>query len=235
MDYYTRLEQGRERAPSASVLEGIAHALDLAPEAREHLFRLADVAVSDHEPLSDVVDEDLRQLLAEWPHLPAVIFNQRLDLLARNTIADVLYFDFDEADNLARMIFLDPAGRTFFDDWARTAESCVANLRLALGQRPDDQRTIALVEQLAASDADFRHLWARHDVRGKTHEAKKMWHSAVGELTLTYQSFDVRSAPGQQLMVYRAAPNSRDADAVRLLGMLAPIQTTAVSNSRRPV
>lgn len=45
VDYYTRLEQGRERNPSPAVLDAIARALDLGPEAREHLFRLADSPV----------------------------------------------------------------------------------------------------------------------------------------------------------------------------------------------
>ncbi|WP_410675264.1 helix-turn-helix domain-containing protein [Amycolatopsis sp. cmx-4-68] len=221
-DYYTRLEQGRERTPSASVLDGIARALDLGPDAREHLFRLADVPIGDRSPIGDRVDDDLRQLLAEWPHSPAVIVNRRLDLLARNTIADTLYSDFAETGNLARMTFLDPAGRTFFAAWDRAAEACVAHLRLALGHHPGDRRILTLTEDLAAADDAFRRLWARHDVRGKTHEAKRFRHSAVGELTLSYRTFDVRGASGQQLILYRAAPNSRDADAVRLLGMLAP-------------
>ncbi|GAB6896914.1 helix-turn-helix domain-containing protein [Kineosporia succinea] len=40
-DYYARLEQGRERNPSAPVVDAIGRALHLSPEAREHLFRLA--------------------------------------------------------------------------------------------------------------------------------------------------------------------------------------------------
>ena len=225
-DYYARLEQGRERGPSASVLDGIARALDLGPEAREHLFRLADVPIGDREPLADRVDDDLGELLAEWPHLPGVIVNRRLDLLARNTIADALYADFAETGNLARMTFLDPAGRTFFADWDRAAEVCVAHLRLAIGYCPDDPRALALAEELAAADDDFRRLWGRHDVRGKTHEAKRFRHSAVGDLTLAYRTFDVSGASGQQLIVYRVAPSSRDADAVRLLGMLAPARSS---------
>ncbi|MGW5723666.1 helix-turn-helix domain-containing protein [Amycolatopsis sp. NPDC003865] len=225
-DYYTRLEQGRERGPSASVLDGIARALDLGPEAREHLFRLADVPVGERDPVADRVDDDLWQLLAEWPHLPAVIVNRRLDLLARNPISDALYADFAETGNLARMTFLDPAGRTFFAEWDRAAEACVAHLRLAIGYCPDDPRALALAEELAAADHDFRRLWARHDVRGKTNETKRFRHSAVGDLTLAYRTFDVRGASGQQLIVYRAAPNSRDADAVRLLGMLAPARSS---------
>ncbi|GAA1643470.1 helix-turn-helix domain-containing protein [Actinoplanes couchii] len=220
-DYYTRLEQGRERAPSPSVLDGIARALDLGPDGREHLFRLAGVPAADRSPLTDRVDDDLRELLGEWPHQPAVILNRRLDLLARNPIADALYSDFADTGNLARMTFLDPAGRTFFADWEPAAEACVAHLRLALGHDPGDRRTLALIDELTVADDGFRQLWERHDVRGKTGAAKRFRHRAVGELTLTYRTFDVRGSSGQQLIVYRAAPDSPAADAVRLLGILA--------------
>lgn len=220
-DYYTRLEQGRERAPSTSVLDGIARALDLGPDAREHLFRLADVPVEQRAFLTDQVDDDLRELLAEWPHLPAVIVNRRLDLLARNPIADALYSDFAETGNLARMTFLDPVGRVFFADWTRAAQACVAHLRLGLGYHPGEPHILALIEELTTADDEFRRLWDRHDVCGKAREAKRFRHSAVGELTLGYRALDIRSTSGHQIVVYRAAPGSRDADAVRLLGILS--------------
>src|SRR5713101_4079816 len=41
IDYYTRLEQGRERKPSAQVLDAIGRALKLSADARGHVFRLA--------------------------------------------------------------------------------------------------------------------------------------------------------------------------------------------------
>jgi transcriptional regulator with XRE-family HTH domain len=41
IDYYTRLEQGRERNPSAQVLDAIGQAMKLSADARGHVFRLA--------------------------------------------------------------------------------------------------------------------------------------------------------------------------------------------------
>lgn len=220
VDYYTRIEQGRERNPSAAVLEALARALDLGPDAREHLFRLAGTAPgSGPAPTRPQVTPALRELLDAWPDTPAVIMNRRLDLLATNALADAFSADFAAANNYARMTFLDPVGRTFFADWSRAAEACTANLRLALGHDPHDRPALELVEELSV-DPQFHALWLRNDVRGKTHEAKTFRHSAVGELTLSHHAFDVRGTADQQLIVYQPEPLSRSAEALRLLGML---------------
>ncbi|WP_309241825.1 helix-turn-helix transcriptional regulator [Mycobacterium sp. AZCC_0083] len=41
VDYYLRLEQGRDRHPSAQVLDALARALRLDVKATEHLHRPA--------------------------------------------------------------------------------------------------------------------------------------------------------------------------------------------------
>lgn len=41
VDYYTRLEQGRERTPSPQVLNGLGRVLQLDEDGTLHLFRLA--------------------------------------------------------------------------------------------------------------------------------------------------------------------------------------------------
>ncbi|MEV0609499.1 helix-turn-helix transcriptional regulator [Polymorphospora rubra] len=196
VDYYTRLEQGRERNPSSSVLAAVARALDLGPDAHDHLFRLAGLSPgSAPTPARPQVGQRLRELLDAWPVTPAVVIDRRLDLPAGNALADAFYADFTEADNLVRRTFLDPAGTTFFADWRRAAEACVANLRLTLGHDPHDRRARELVEEMDAARAEFRRLWGRHDVQGKTHEAKTFRHGAVGELTLSSHAFDVRDTP----------------------------------------
>ena len=68
--------------------------------------------------------------------------------------------------------------------------------------------------------ADFTRLWNSHAVRGKTQDAKHFLHPDVGQLTVTYQAFDVRDAPGQQLIVYQAEPGSPSAQALNLLGSI---------------
>ncbi|MGW2027857.1 MmyB family transcriptional regulator [Streptomyces decoyicus] len=61
-------------------------------------------------------------------------------------------------------------------------------------------------------------------MRGKTQDAKQLNHSDVGPLTLTYQAFDVRDAPGQQLVIYHAEPGSPDVEALSLLGAVNAIR-----------
>jgi hypothetical protein len=68
---------------------------------------------------------------------------------------------------------------------------------------------------------DWDERWNSHDVRGKSLRQKRFHHADVGEIMLTMQAFDVRSSPGQELVVYRAEPESPSADAVALLGSLA--------------
>src|SRR3569833_3309168 len=44
VDYYIRLEQGRERTPSAQVVDALSVALRLKKNSRGHLFRLAGLS-----------------------------------------------------------------------------------------------------------------------------------------------------------------------------------------------
>lgn len=105
------------------------------------------------------------------------------------------------------MIFLDPAGR-FYAQWHRAAEAAVANLRQSTGLVPHYPRLREVVRTLAAASEEFAVLWAAQTVQGKSHDdAKELVHPEVGPLSLTYETFDVRGARGQQLVIYHARPH----------------------------
>lgn len=219
-DYYTRLEQGRERHPSAQVLDALSRALDLDTDARAHLFRLANVMPDARVARApEAVSPALLRLMDNFTATPALVMNRTLDVLATNALADALFSPFADASNLLVMTFVAPEGRTFYRDWHRAAQGAVAHLRESAGHDPHDPRLHELLDQVR--DEEFTRLWEAHDIRGKTQDAKDLLHPDVGPLTLTYQAFDVRGAAGQQLIVYHAEPGSRSAEALALLGTLA--------------
>ncbi|MCT2582974.1 helix-turn-helix transcriptional regulator [Actinophytocola gossypii] len=218
VDYYTRLEQGRERHPSEPVLDALARAFDLDADARAHLHRLAGRTAP--RELVEVVGPELSALMGAWPATPAYVINRTMDILAENALARAMHSGFAEAGNLARMVFLDPAGRDFYVDWERAAHSAAAHLRLAEGHDPRHPRLLELLDELTTRSSAFRDLWNRHAVRGKTRDAKQFRHPEVGVLTLDYETFDVRAASGLQLVVHHAPAGSPSADALSLLGSL---------------
>jgi transcriptional regulator with XRE-family HTH domain len=221
-DYYIRLEQGRERKPSAHVVDALAVALRLDEDGRQHLFRLAGLSPSTRTAAgTGRVDPSLLELMDAWPHNPAIIYNRACDVLASNTIADALFHDWTHSRNLMHVVFTDPAARTFYQDWHDVAVNSVAGFRLGHGQAPADPRIRQVLTELLERSPEFTELWAWHDARGKALERKRFRHPDVGPLTLTMQTFDVRSSPGQELVVYHAEPASASRAALALLGSLA--------------
>src|SRR5215472_4599010 len=52
IDYYIRLEQGKETNPGTAILDGLARALHLTEEEHEHLYTLANHAARRARPSS---------------------------------------------------------------------------------------------------------------------------------------------------------------------------------------
>lgn len=237
-DYYTRLEQGRERHPSEQVLEAVAAALQMDGPATAYLFGLTRPEPRAASRAEVRVYPQLRRLMDTFDDTPAVVVSPALDVLASNATAQALYRGFRQVDNQARMMFLDPAAKSFYADWEEAARSVVGNLRAASAPYRDDTRVTAVIGELALRSPAFAALWARHDVTPRTTETKHFVHPDVGPLTLEFQSFAVTAAPGQQLFTYTAEPASPSADALRLLGVLTAdtdAQHQQPSTSPRPL
>lgn len=221
-DYYIRLEQGRENSPSPQVLDAVAQALKLDAEATDHLNRLCLTASQRPRDWGETdVSQQLVQLMDGWEHTPAFVVGPALDIMAANSLATTLHSGFEKFDNLARMVFVDPAGREFYQEWERAAHSCVAEIRASYGHDPESARIGDVVAELSAQSEEFAEIWQLHDVKSKSQEGKHLKHPQVGDLHIKFAAFTVNGAPHQQLVVYQAEPASSTAAAFETLRAMA--------------
>lgn len=229
VDYYVRLEQARETSPSAQVLDAIASALRLPHDGRLHLFRLAGMAPRTRAATTAHVDPLLQQLLDAWSGQPALVYDRCFDVLAANELADALFGwrGGQGRENLMELVFLSAQGRALYREWDEVARNAVAGFRLGYGIDPHQPRVRAVLARLLAGSEAFTRMWGENDARGKQAGTKHLVHPEIGPIILESQIFDVRSAPGQELVVHHAEPASPSADALGLLGTLAATRRTS--------
>ncbi|MET9561760.1 helix-turn-helix transcriptional regulator [Streptomyces tauricus] len=230
IDYYVRLERGKETRPSPAVLDALAHALQLDEAEHQHLRELAALAAryaaEPAPPPSPTVRPHLKLLLETMRPNPAYIVGRSMDLLAWNPGGLALYAGLADwpatQRNLARYLFLHPTARTLFPDWDYQVRGCVARLRALAGTDPDAADLTGLVGELLVKSPDFAKLWERYDVVGRKKIHKTFHHPQVGILTLSGQSMHLEDTPGQRFGIYAAEPSTPDHDAMLLLDALSP-------------
>ncbi|WP_327243927.1 helix-turn-helix transcriptional regulator [Streptomyces sp. NBC_01320] len=228
VDYYIRLERGNLTGASDSVLDSLAHALQLDEAERTHLYDLARAATpSGRRPTvtASRVRPTILRLLDSMTDVPAYVRNARFDILAANTLGRALYAPVFESPlfarrgpvNSARFMFLDPASQEFWIDWEKGANDAVAFLRTETGRAPHDKALTDLIGELTTKSDDFARRWARYDVKFHRSGVKHLHHPMVGDLALPYEAMDLPADPGLRLNFYTPEPDSREREALGLL------------------
>jgi transcriptional regulator with XRE-family HTH domain len=233
VDYYVRLEQGRATQPSEQILDALARVLDLDETERDHLCRLAQQRRRRSKVPTGRLRPELLRMLDLVTDAPALIMDHRLDVLAGNRLAKLLYGRELPGLNTARHIFLDEAERGLYADWETCTLDVVGHLRLAAGKYPDDPGLASLIGELAIGSKRFRQLWARADVRARTHGRKAYQHPLVGLLELHQENFALPDESGMELLVLSAPAGSPTEDGLRLLGALSGDSSSYPIGSRR--
>jgi transcriptional regulator with XRE-family HTH domain len=219
-EYYTRLEQGHDRHPSAQVLTAIARALRLDEPSTAHLLELAAPLPRGRRrsQSSERVPLTVARLLDALPLHPAYVQGRYMDVLAANQLMTALSSMYRPGCNLLRAAFLDRMVDDLFTDPEERLRNAVSGLRALAGPDVNDPRLAELVGELSLKSADFRELWSRHDVLPQAGRGvHRMRHPLVGDLELSYDKFFLASADRQMLVIYQAEPGSRSGEALTFL------------------
>ena len=221
-DYYTQLERGDADGASDGVLDAVARALRLDDAERLHLFDLARPGAAARVARSPgAIRPGLHQTLDAFTGGMALVRNRRWDYLAANALGRAVYGEIFDGrtgpPNHARYVFLDERARDFFDDWPAVAHDTARILRSEAARDPHDPGPAKLVEELSATSAEFRAVWAKHDVRLPAAGRHRFHHPHAGELDLVFEAAALRADPGLTLLLATADPGSPSEAALRRL------------------
>jgi transcriptional regulator with XRE-family HTH domain len=227
VEYLTRLEQGRDRNPSAQVLGALADALNLSLQDRMVLRRLTKEADGGDPlvcgaapPLSRTPRPTVRAVLDRMEPAPAVVLNWIGDILAHTTGYARLFGPIGVLDgehpNLLRHVFTDPRARAAYPDWEREADNLVAHLRHDVPLR--DPYAAELAEELTVTaGAEFADRFADLATAPRRVGSRRVEHPEAGQLRLLHETLALPD-DGQRIVVHLPADEATAAALDRLSG-----------------
>jgi transcriptional regulator with XRE-family HTH domain len=218
--WYTWLEQGRDIAPSAQVVDALARALLLDPDQHRHLRELAGLPVGDRAAAVGARPRLRRLVEAAAPNV-ASVYDRHFDYLAWNESYARVRVDPGqyptERRNLLWMMFTDADNRARMADWEAAARSVLSQFRAAVGQRPDDGRYTDLVSGLSDASPEFRQWWAEYPVRSFRPATIRVAHPTAGPIAL--ELFQLRPVEHPDLLLVVQVPATAE-DLRRVVALL---------------
>ncbi|MBB2201049.1 helix-turn-helix transcriptional regulator [Gluconacetobacter tumulisoli] len=183
--WYTWAEQGRDIALSAATLGRLADALHLSPAERAYLFELT--RQKDPRPPGAAEAGSLPAELGRLPDLmdaPAYLLDRLWCVRAANARARHLFAGWlsGPEPNLLRYVFLDPAARTFLQDWDDRARRILAEFRADTARLADDPALERVIAALLRNSPDFARFWTGHAVLSRTGGPRRFMHPQDGPL-----------------------------------------------------
>lgn len=219
-DHYSRLEQGRQHTITDEVLRALSRALQLDGVEQAHLRDLAAPTSRRREvhETSQRAEPGMLRLMNVLDHVPVLLLGRRSEVLARNSLlTTVLGNPMEPGSSFVRWLFVDPEARTRISNWADFAAASVGALRYEVGQRPQDRRLTAMVDELRKRDEDVARWWDDQGVTFRTSLTKNITHPVAGPLTFGIESVVGPHDPDQRLVVYTVEPHSTTAAVLPIL------------------
>lgn len=214
--WYTWFEQGRNISVSATFLENLARVLRLDAAERRHLYLLAHQR-PPAEPGRTwcTVPAQVRRLMDDLPARPAYILNLRWDVVVWNAAADRVFNFSAQAPgrrNLLWMLFVDPATRQLFVDWAAQAPAMLSTFRRDFASATGVSDIAELVDELESVSPDFKVWWREHDVHGACMGLRSLHVASLGDIAFEHSTLSVDESRHLRLVVYAPAPGEPKAE-----------------------
>jgi transcriptional regulator with XRE-family HTH domain len=220
--WYMKLEQGQEIQVSAQVLESLVRVFQLTTAERTHLYLLArqelPLSVQNHTPQ---ITPDLQRVLNVLNPHPALVLNERWDVVGWNQAACQVFLDYrtlsDWERNLVWLMFTQPDQRVLFTYWECWAQRFLALFRACGAYGAGESWFTERRDRLMQASPEFQAWWKMHEV-GEAHmEQTSLNHPRVGSLILQLTALRVVENPHLQLFVYTPLPRMETSQKLMLL------------------
>jgi transcriptional regulator with XRE-family HTH domain len=225
VDYYERLEQSRNAHPSQAMLAGLARALRLSVDERDHLYRLAGYSPPRSGAAGGYVDPAMMFLLDALATVPAHVIDDLTTMVAQNRLSQALFGSWqlgdDRAGNVTWRWFTDPASRALniVEEHDAIGRAYASDLRAATARRGADATAERLVADLLDTSPEFVRHWDDMAVEPLRSARKRLLHPHAGPLDVQCDIV-LSSATGHRLVIFRPQPGSTTAADFAFLDVL---------------
>jgi len=205
VDWYIRLEQGRNVSPSITTVDALARALRLGKAEHAHLRALTQ-DTGRRAFARESVPDTIRRMVKSL-NQPAYVTGRRWDVLAWNAAAADILTDFgriaDADRNILIYMLTDPDARRLFGaTWADEARRMVAQFRTTHDLWAGDPAFLDLLTRLQQDSSEFAIWWEAHDIRSVSVGQKLLNHPTKGLLRFEYATFQANGDPALKLAIY---------------------------------
>jgi len=204
VDWYVRLEQGRNSLPSRATVDALSKALRLSSVDRAHLLSLA-LRRQRRVFAKEMVPPNLVGIV-EGLKTAAYVIGARFDILCWNRKAVRLFRDYSRIPEAQRntlyQMFTAPEMKERYPDWEREARGLLESFRAAFDFWSESPEFAGLVEALDSLSPEFRRWWKEHGIRLQPSGDKVMRRPGLGLIRMSYATFQCNDNPDLRLVVY---------------------------------